>query len=108
MGKNKLVNFPSEKFCYDVAYARTLSEGEGRESGVSLSGRGVCCKSCDAFVQPAFFHGGKSRKKWRGPRHRVQKLVYFRNFFSSILSIRICECSVSSKLFRKNCYGSKQ
>ena len=31
---------------------------EGRESGVSPSKGGVCYKSCDAFVQPAFFLAG--------------------------------------------------
>ena len=30
------------KFGYDVAYACTLFAGEGRESGVSPSGGGVC------------------------------------------------------------------
>ena len=40
-------------------------------------------KSCDAFVQPADFLGGKSRKKWRGHCRRIQKLIYFRYFFSS-------------------------
>ena len=47
------------------------------------------------------FLGGKSRKKWRGQRHRVQKLVYFRNLFSSILSIRICDRSAQ---FLVNCF----
>ena len=44
-------------------------------------------KSCDAFVQPADFLGGKSRKKWRGPCRRIQKLIYFRYFFSSRFQI---------------------
>ena len=47
------------------------------------------------------FLDGKSRKKWRGQRHRVQKLVYFRNLFSSILSIRICDRSAQ---FLVNCF----
>ena len=46
------------------------------------------------------FLGGKSRKKWRGQRHRVQKLVYL-NLFSSILSIRICDRSAQ---FLVNCF----
>ena len=71
------------------AYARPYTLwGEGRESGVSQSGVGRMLhflggKSCDAFVQPADFLGGKSRKKWRGPCRRIQKLIYFRYFFSS-------------------------
>ena len=40
-GYENWVNHP-RKFGYDVAYARTLFEGKGRESGVSLSGGGVC------------------------------------------------------------------
>ena len=64
-----------------VAYTRTLFAGEGRESGVSPSGGGVCYKSPDAFVQPAFFLAGKSRKKWRSCR-RVQKHVYFNYFIA--------------------------
>ena len=41
---------------------------------------------------------------------RVQKPVYFRNFFASILSIRICDRSAQflEKLFRKHFYGNKQ
>ena len=72
------------------AYARPYTLwGEGRESGVSQSGVGgrmlhfLGGKSCDAFVQPADFLGGKSRKKWRGHCRRIQKLIYFRDFFSS-------------------------
>ena len=49
------------------------------------------------------FLGGKSRKKWRGQHHRVQKLVYFRNLFSSILSIRICDRSAQ---FLVNCFDN--
>ena len=64
------------KFGYDVAYARTLFAGEGRESDVSPSGRGVCCKSRDAFVQPAFFLAGNR------PRNGVA-VVAFRNMFTS-------------------------
>ena len=49
-------------------------------------------------------------QEWRGQRHRVQKLVYFRNLFSSILSIRICDRSPQFLVncFKKNCYVSKQ
>jgi len=71
------------------AYARPYTLwGEGRESGVSQSGVGRMLhflggKSCDAFVQPADFLGGKSRKKWRGHCRRIQKLIYFRYLFSS-------------------------
>ena len=64
----------------DVAYARTLFAGEGRESSVSPSGGGVCHKLRDAFVQPLFI-GGKPPKKWRGCR-RVQKHVYFNYFIA--------------------------
>ena len=54
-----MVNYSHpRKFGYDVAYARTLFAGEGRESSVSSSGGGVCYKSCDAFVQHAFFLAG--------------------------------------------------
>ena len=47
------------------------------------------------------FLGGKSRKNWRGQCRRRQKLVYFRNLFSSILSIRICDRSAQSLV---NCF----
>ena len=81
---------------------RTLFEGEGRESGVSPSRGGVCYKSCDAFVQPAFFLAKNRARNAGGQRHRVQKLVYFRNSFSSILSIRISDRSAQ---FLVNCLG---
>ena len=45
-------------FGYDVAYARALFAGEGRELGVTPSEGGVCYKLRDAFVQPAFFLAG--------------------------------------------------
>ena len=64
------------KFGYDVAYARTLFAGEGRESGVSPSGGGVCYKSRDAFVQPAFFLAGNRA------RNGVA-VVAFKNMFTS-------------------------
>ena len=67
------------KFWYQQL--RTLFAGEGKESGVSPSGEGVCYKSRDAFVQPAFFLAEKSRKKWRSCR-RVQKHVYFNYFIA--------------------------
>ena len=47
------------------------------------------------------FLGGESRKEWRGQRHRVQRPVYIRNLFSSILSIRICDRSAQ---FLLNCF----
>ena len=42
------------KFGYDVAYVRTLFEGEGRESGVSPSGGGVCYRSPMHLCNPPF------------------------------------------------------
>ena len=61
--------------------------GEGRESGVSPSGGGVCYKSCDAFVHPAFFSAGNRA------RNGVANVVAFENLFtlevSSILSIKV-------------------
>ena len=50
--------------------------GQGRESGVSPSGGGVGYKSCDAFVQPAFFLAGNCARNGGGQRHRIQKLVF--------------------------------
>ena len=47
------------------------------------------------------FSWRKIAQEWRGQRHRVQKLVYFRNLFSSILSIRICD---RSPQFLVNCF----
>ena len=52
-------------------------------AGVSPSGGGVGYKSCDAFVQPAFFLAGNCA------RNGVSNVVAFRNLFSSILSIKI-------------------
>ena len=63
--------------------SNTLFAGQGRESGVSPSGGGVGYKSCDAFVQPAFFVAGNCA------RNGVANVVAFRNLFSSILSIKI-------------------
>ena len=84
-----MVNYLSENF-----------GGDGRESSVSLSGGGVCYKSCGVCVQPAFFlEGNPARMVW--PSRRVQKLVYCRNLFSSILSIRICDRSAQ---FLVNCF----
>ena len=77
-----------------VAYTRTLFAGEGRESGVSPSGGGVCYKSRDAFVQ----------------RNGVA-VVVFKNMFTSTTSLHkdfVTVVLVSSKLFRKNCYDNKQ
>ena len=94
------------KFGYDVAYARTLFAGEGRESGVSPSGGGVYYKPRDAFVQPTcFLEGSRARND--------VAVVAFKNMFTStelLHCIRILcpESSVSSKLFRRNCYGNKQ
>ena len=71
---------------------RTLFGVDGRESGVSSSRGAICYKSCDVFVQPAFFLWEIAQEMvW--PSRRVQKLVYFRNLFSRILSIRICDRS---------------
>ena len=53
------------------------------------------------IVATRVFLGGISRKKWRGQCRRRQKLVYFRNLFSSILSIRICDRSAQSLV---NCF----
>ena len=49
-------------------------------------------------------------QKWRGQRRRIQKLVYLRNFFPSILSIRICDRSAQFLVncSEKNSYGNKQ
>ena len=58
MGKKIWQTIHLRKFGYDVRVLRasvTLFGGNGRESGVSPSGGGVCHKSCDVFVQPAFF-----------------------------------------------------
>ena len=50
---------------------------------------------------PRVFFGGKSNKKWHGQRRRIQKFVYFRNLFSSILGIRICDRGAQ---FPVNCF----
>ena len=76
MGKKIWQTIHLRKFGYDVAYARTLFAGEGRESGVSPSGGGVCYKSRDAFVQPAFFLAGNRA------RNGVA-VVAFKNMFTS-------------------------
>ena len=71
---------------------------EGRESDVSPSGGGVCYKSCDAFVQPAFFLAGNRS------RNGVANVIAFKNLFtlfSSILNIRICDRSAQ---FLVNCF----
>ena len=59
---------------------RTLFEGEGKESGVSPSGEGVCYKSRDAFVQPAFFLAGNRA------RNGVA-VVVFKNMCTSTTSL---------------------
>ena len=106
MGNKIWETIHPRKFGYDVVYARTLFAGEGRESGVSPSGGGVCYKSRDAFVQPTCFLAGNRA------RNDVA-VVAFKNMFTStelLHCIRILcpESSVSSKLFRRNCYGNKQ
>ena len=83
-----------------MAYARTLFAGEGRESGVSPSGGGVCCKSRDAFVQPTCFLAENRA------RNDVA-VVAFKNMFTStelLHCIRILcpESSVSSERLRRN------
>ena len=84
--------------------SNTLFAGQGRESGVSPSGGGVGYKSCDAFVQPAFFVAGNCA------RNGVANVVAFRNLFSSILSIKISDRGAQFLVncFEKNCYGYKQ
>ena len=79
MGKKIWENIYPRKFGYDVVYARTLFVGEGRESGVSPSGGGVCHKSRDAFVQPAFSLAGNRA------RNSVA-IVAFKNMFTSSTS----------------------
>ena len=68
------------KFDYDVAYTRTLFAGEGRKSGVNPSGGGVCYKSHDAYVQPAFFSAGNR------PRNGAA-VDAFKNMFTSTTSL---------------------
>ena len=50
--------------------------GDGSESDVSSSGEGVFYKSCDAFMQPAFFLAGNRA------RNGVAKVVAFKNLFT--------------------------
>ena len=69
-------------FGYDVAYARALFAGEGRELGVTPSGGGVCYKLRDAFVQPAFFLAGNRARNGVAACRRVQKHVYFNYFIA--------------------------
>ena len=52
---------------------------------------------------PRVFLGGKSRKKWHGQPRRIQRFVYFRNLFSSILGIRICDRGRGAQ-FPVNCF----
>ena len=68
------------------AYARpyTLWGVERRELGVSPSGEEYVIFSRREICATRVFLGGKSRKKWRGHCRCVEKLVYFRNLFSSI------------------------
>ena len=80
LGVNYSKALHPRKFGYDVAYARTLFAEEGRESGVSPSGGGVCYKSRDAFVQPAFFLAGNRA------RNGVA-VVAFKNMFTSTTSL---------------------
>ena len=73
-----------EKLGYDVSVLRLVSRlfgGEGRESGVHRSGRGVCYISLREIVRCicatcVFFFAGN--------RASFQNLVYFRNLFLSI------------------------
>ena len=73
-------NHPFEKIWLKRSYARTLFAGEGRESGISPSGGGVCYKPRDAFVQPAFFVAGNCT------RNGVA-VVAFKNMFTSTASL---------------------
>ena len=70
-----------------------------REGKSDVSPSGFCAFLCICATR--VFLGGKSRKEWSGQRHRVQKLVYIRNLFSSILSRRICDRSAQ---FLVNCF----
>ena len=76
--------------------------GDVRESDVSPTVGGVCYKSCDVsrICATRVFFGGKLRKKSRDQVVK-SKLVYFRNLFSSILSINICDRSAQ---FLVNCF----
>ena len=76
MGKKIWYTIRPRQFGYDVAYTRTFFAGEGRELGVSPSGGGVCYKSCDAFVHPAFFLAGSRA------RNGVANVVAFKNLFT--------------------------
>ena len=81
MGNKIWETIHPRKFGYDVVYARTLFAGEGRESGVSPSGAGVCYKSREAFVQPIVFLAGN--------RARIGvAVVAFKNMFTSTTSLR--------------------
>ena len=81
-----MVNYPfgelsiPENLVVTSAYSvrpsvRTLFWGDGRESGASPSGGGVCYKSCEVFFLR--FSRREIAQEMEWPSRRVQKLVYF-------------------------------
>ena len=54
MGKKHPRKFSSWLRRQRTPSVRTLFGSDGKESGVSSSEGGVCYKSCDVFVEPAF------------------------------------------------------
>ena len=88
------------KFGYDVSYACTLSEGEGRVSGVSLSGEKYGINRATHLCKPRFsWRENAQEMAW--PKSSYSKPAYFRNLFSSILSTRIPDRGVQ---FLINCF----
>jgi len=88
------------KFGYEVAYARTLFAGEGRESDVSPSGEEYVINRAMHLCNP-LFSWREIAQEIAWPKSSHSKPVYFRNLFSSILSIRICDRGAQ---FIVNCF----
>ena len=73
-----------------------------------MEGNQVSACRGEEYVINRVVHLCNLRSSWREiplemgwPSRRVQKLVYFKNLFSSILSIRICDRSAQ---FLVNCF----
>ena len=84
-------------------YIRTLFAQEGRESGVSPSGGGVCYKSCNAILCNPLFSWQEIIQEMASPMSSCtfKNLVTLETCFQSILSIRICDCGAQ---FLVNCF----
>ena len=77
----------SRNFGCDVSVRPPVHSLGGGEKGIRcqpIEGEEYAIFSRREICATRVFLGGKSRKKWRGHCRRVEKLVYFRNSFSTI------------------------